>query len=187
MSTNFPFFLSRANEQLHAIRKNWYWLFGLGIALILIGILSIGYPAISTLTTVEVFGYLLLISGAIQIASAIWAIRWGGFLLHLLGGLLYLFLGAVIIERPELGAAGYTLLLAMFFVAAGLFRIVFALSAAQFRELLPPGAPTLAVDARELFARGNRRVLVEGPCPELEVEARAVHAGFWRQGYFEGE
>jgi len=36
------------------------------------------------------------------------------------------------------------------------------------------------MDARELFARGNRRVLVEGPCPELEAEARAVHAGFWR-------
>jgi hypothetical protein len=38
----------------------------------------------------------------------------------------------------------------------------------------------LARLARELFARGNRRALVEGPCPELEAEARAVHAGFWR-------
>jgi tRNA(Arg) A34 adenosine deaminase TadA len=63
---------------------------------------------------------------------------------------------------------------------AGIGRIVFALSAAQFRDLLPPGAPSLDLDARELFARGNRGVLVEGPCPELEVEARAVHAGYWR-------
>ena len=70
---------------------------------------------------------------------------------------------------------------------AGIGRIVFALSAAQFRELLPPGAPRLALDARELFARGDRRVLVEGPCPELETEARAVHAGFWRSGHFNGE
>ena len=62
---------------------------------------------------------------------------------------------------------------------AGIGRIVFASSAAQFRELLPPGAPRLELDARELFARGNRRVFVEGPCPELEAEARAVHAGFW--------
>ena len=62
---------------------------------------------------------------------------------------------------------------------AGIGRIVFALSAAQFRELLPPGAPRLALDARELFARGDRRVAVDGPCPELEAEARAVHAGFW--------
>jgi tRNA(Arg) A34 adenosine deaminase TadA len=63
---------------------------------------------------------------------------------------------------------------------AGIGRIVFALGAAQLRALLPPGAPILALHARELFARGNRRVLVEGPCPELEAEARAVHAGFWR-------
>ena len=64
---------------------------------------------------------------------------------------------------------------------AGLGRIVFALGAARFREMLPAGTPYLALDARELFARGNRRVQVEGPCPQLEAEARAVHAGFWDQ------
>lgn len=63
---------------------------------------------------------------------------------------------------------------------AGIGRIVFALGAAQFREMLPAGAPYLALDARDLFARGNRHVVVSGPCPELEAEARAVHAGFWR-------
>ncbi|MET0555879.1 MAG: nucleoside deaminase [Vicinamibacteria bacterium] len=62
---------------------------------------------------------------------------------------------------------------------AGIGRIVFALSAAQFAEMLPPDAPRLKMNARELFARGNRRVSVEGPCLELEAEARAVHAGFW--------
>lgn len=63
---------------------------------------------------------------------------------------------------------------------AGIGRIVFALSAAQLAELLPAEAPRLKLNTRELFARGNRRVSVEGPCPELEAEARAVHAGFWR-------
>jgi tRNA(Arg) A34 adenosine deaminase TadA len=63
---------------------------------------------------------------------------------------------------------------------AGIGRIVFALSAAQLAELLPPDAPRLRMNTRELFARGNRRVAVEGPCLELEAEASAVHAGFWR-------
>jgi tRNA(Arg) A34 adenosine deaminase TadA len=62
---------------------------------------------------------------------------------------------------------------------AGIGRIVFALSGARLRELLPSGAPYLALDTRELFARGNRVVRVEGPCPELEAEALAVHEGFW--------
>jgi tRNA(Arg) A34 adenosine deaminase TadA len=62
---------------------------------------------------------------------------------------------------------------------AGIGRIVFALSGARLRELLPAGAPYLALDTRELFARGNRVVRVEGPCPELEAAALAVHEGFW--------
>jgi tRNA(Arg) A34 adenosine deaminase TadA len=62
---------------------------------------------------------------------------------------------------------------------AGIGRIVFALGAAQFAEMLPPDAPRLKMNTRELLARGNRRVSVEGPCLELEAEARAVHAGFW--------
>ena len=94
---------------------------------------------------------------------------------HPFGSLLVDASGRVLAERCEhcpMSAAGTWW--------AGIGRIVFALSAAQFRELLAPGAPSLTLDARELFARGNRRVLVEGPCPELEAEARAVHAGFWR-------
>lgn len=63
---------------------------------------------------------------------------------------------------------------------AGIGRIVFALGAAQLAEMLPPDAPRLKLNTRELFARGNRRVCVEGPCLELEADARAVHAGFWR-------
>ena len=62
---------------------------------------------------------------------------------------------------------------------AGIGRIVFALSGVRLRELLPPGAPYLALDAGELFAHGNRVVRVEGPCPELEADALAVHDGFW--------
>ena len=62
---------------------------------------------------------------------------------------------------------------------AGIGRIVFALSGERLRELLPPGAPYLALGTRELFARGNRAVRVEGPCAVLEAEALAVHEGFW--------
>ena len=62
---------------------------------------------------------------------------------------------------------------------AGIGRIVFALGGARFRELLPAGAPYLALGTRELFTRGNRAVRVDGPCPELEDEAVAVHEGFW--------
>ena len=41
-----------------------------------------------------------------------------------------------------------------------------------------PANPTMALPCREVFARGQRQTIVEGPA--LEDEARAVHAGFWR-------
>lgn|SRR5262245_24586536 len=128
MSTSFPYFLSGVSKELQDLRRNWGCYLALGITLIIVGVLAIGSPVIATLVSVQIFGFLLLVGGAIEIGSAIWARGWGGFFLHLLSGFLYLFLGLVIVERPALGAAGYTLLMAMFFTAVGLFRIVFALS-----------------------------------------------------------
>jgi uncharacterized membrane protein HdeD (DUF308 family) len=128
MPTMFPFFLSDLAEEVQSLRRNWGWLLALGVLMIVVGTLAIAFPVMATLTTVEVFGYLLLIGAGVEVASGIWTRRWGGFFLHLLVGLLYLFVGLVIIERPALGAAGYTLLLAAFFFATGLVRVIFAVS-----------------------------------------------------------
>jgi uncharacterized membrane protein HdeD (DUF308 family) len=131
MSTSFPFFLSAVAEEARALRRNWGWFVALGVALFVVGLLAISYPVAATVTTVAVFGYLLLIGGMIEIASVVWARGWGGFFLHLLGGLLSLFVGVVLIDRPLIGAEVYTLLMAVFFVASGLFR-VFAAAGQRF-------------------------------------------------------
>jgi uncharacterized membrane protein HdeD (DUF308 family) len=128
MSASFPYFLSGVAEEVHNLRRNWGWFLVLGIALIAVGVLAISHPVWATFTAVEVFGFMLLFGAGVEIISGIWAGRWGGFFLHLLCGLLYLFGGAVIIERPGLGAAGFTLLLAVLFVATGLVRTVFAVT-----------------------------------------------------------
>lgn len=128
MSAGFPFFLTAATEELRALQRHWFWIVGLGAALGLVGLIAIGSPIVATLATVQIFGILLLIAAGVQAASAIWARRWQGFLLHLLIGLLYLFVGLAILDRPALGAAGYTLMLAVFFVAGGLFRIFMAVT-----------------------------------------------------------
>ncbi len=63
-------------------------------------------------------------------------------------------------------------------------RVVFALSEVQLLALTGanPENPTLSLPCREVFARGQRRVQVEGPAIELDAEAKAVHAGFWGGG-----
>lgn len=62
---------------------------------------------------------------------------------------------------------------------AGIGRLVFAVSGAQLAELVPGGVRTLRLSSREVFARGNAPVEVEGPCEELAAEAVAVFDGFW--------
>jgi tRNA(Arg) A34 adenosine deaminase TadA len=63
---------------------------------------------------------------------------------------------------------------------AGIGRIVFALSEADLYDLVGPSPEHLRLPCRHLFSHTARTVLIEGPAAELDAEARAVHAGFWR-------
>jgi tRNA(Arg) A34 adenosine deaminase TadA len=58
-------------------------------------------------------------------------------------------------------------------------RVIFALSEIALYEIVGPAPDHLLLPCREVFARSQRHVEVEGPAPELAAEARAVHEGFW--------
>jgi tRNA(Arg) A34 adenosine deaminase TadA len=60
-------------------------------------------------------------------------------------------------------------------------RVVFALSETDLYEMVGPSPEHLLLACREVFARSQRPVEVLGPVPELDVEARAVHEGFWQK------
>ncbi|PKL26738.1 MAG: hypothetical protein CVV47_02100 [Spirochaetae bacterium HGW-Spirochaetae-3] len=63
---------------------------------------------------------------------------------------------------------------------SGIGRVVYALSERALRDITgdDPENPTLDLPCREVFARGQRTVTVEGP--EGVPGASAVHEGFWR-------
>lgn len=42
-----------------------------------------------------------------------------------------------------------------------------------------PENPTLSLPCREVFARGQKRIEVIGPVPEMADEMTATHRGFW--------
>ena len=111
---------------LETLRRNWGWFLLLGIGLILLGILAIGASTVTTLVSVIFLGSLLLIGGIFQIIYSFWAHRWSGFFLSLFVGILYTLLGASFLHHPEMGALTITLLMAVFFVLAGAFRIIYA-------------------------------------------------------------
>ena len=58
-------------------------------------------------------------------------------------------------------------------------RVVYALSETALYEITGPSPDHMLLPCREVFARSQRHVEVEGPATELDVEARAIHEGFW--------
>jgi uncharacterized membrane protein HdeD (DUF308 family) len=82
-----------------------------------------------TIATVLFFGILLLIAGVVQIVHALSAMRWQGFLLHLLGGILYTAIGWLMLMDPVAGAIGLTMLLAFFFILGGIFKTTLGIQA----------------------------------------------------------
>jgi uncharacterized membrane protein HdeD (DUF308 family) len=126
MNAGFPFFLSADAREAEALRGKSIWAIVFGAILVVVGVLALCYPLLATLQSALFFGVLLLVGGGVQAATAVWARGWGGFFLHLLVGLLYLFVGALFLERPLISAIQWTLVIAVFFVASGLVRVVSA-------------------------------------------------------------
>lgn len=44
-----------------------------------------------------------------------------------------------------------------------------------------PENPTLSLPCREVFARGQRQVVVQGPVPQARQDLLGLHQGFWAQ------
>lgn len=118
---------SQRVASLENLSRNWGWFFALGIVLILLGVLAIGSANFVTEVYVRFLGILLAIAGGVQIGYAFWAHKWSGFFLSLLAGILYAVVGALFIANPTASALTLTLLLAVLYLAGGVFRIVASL------------------------------------------------------------
>lgn len=127
-----PFFHDDA-EDITGLRTNWFWFLILGVALVIIGLMAISFSFVATLAVVIVFGMLILAAGIVQIVSAFSLPKAKGMILHLLIGVLYTIVGLMLIDSPIAAAAGLTLLIAVFLMVGGVFRIAAAL-ATRFRN-----------------------------------------------------
>jgi uncharacterized membrane protein HdeD (DUF308 family) len=110
------------------LREVWVFLTGMGVALMLLGLASIGSSFIATLATVQVFGILMLLGAIFQVVTALWGRSWRGFVLHLLAGALYLIAGLFMIENPFEAALSLTFLIAVCLLVGGALRIGLAVA-----------------------------------------------------------
>ena len=111
------------------LRRYWGWYLALGIVLIVLGTIAIGSTFVMTIASVFFFGWLLIIGGIMEVIHAFWHKRWAGFFLDLLTGILYVVAGWMMVTNPAESALLLTLIIAMFLVFEGVFRVVAALAA----------------------------------------------------------
>ncbi|MCU1287251.1 MAG: hypothetical protein JWO13_3601 [Acidobacteriales bacterium] len=115
---------------LEELRHQWGWFLALGVALIFLGTVALFFVPAATVATVMVLGWLMVLSGIVETVHAFRVHRWGGFFLHLIGGVLGIAIGLIVVFHPLAGALAWTLLFASFFTVIGLFRLI---SAARIR------------------------------------------------------
>jgi uncharacterized membrane protein HdeD (DUF308 family) len=117
-------------SELDALYQYRWWFLALGIVMVVCGSIAIGWACIATVTVAAawLFGFLMLGSGIAEIINSFWIGRWSGMLAHLVLGALYTLVGFMIIDQPENAAVQLTLLIAIFLMVGGLFRIIYAIS-----------------------------------------------------------
>jgi len=113
---------------LEKIRDRWRLFVGAGIGLALLGVVAVAAATVTTVVSVLVLAWLLLFAGAAQLFHAFSHRDWSGFFVDLLLGVLYTATGVVFLLNPMSGAEVLTLVMAVFFLVGGGFRLVTAIT-----------------------------------------------------------
>jgi uncharacterized membrane protein HdeD (DUF308 family) len=110
--------------------QNWRKFLFWGIALVILGMLAISAVMLTTFISVVAVGAIILIAGAIMVVDSCthWRVKISAFLLHLMMGVLYVAAGMMILEDPLKGSISLTLLLGIFYLVIGGFRMAYAFS-----------------------------------------------------------
>jgi uncharacterized membrane protein HdeD (DUF308 family) len=118
------------------------WLALLGVVLALAGIVGLVYTGLATLTSMLLFGWLLLIGGCVGLLHAVQSRGTNFFWLGVVVAALNLAAGVVIIRRPDVAAEALTMFAALLFLTGGVFRLVGSLvvRGPQFGWTLVQGA-----------------------------------------------
>jgi uncharacterized membrane protein HdeD (DUF308 family) len=106
------------------VQRNWGWFLALGIVQIVLGMIALGEAFLMTIFSVVLLGWLLIFGGVASIVHAFMERQWGGFFIDLLVGVFYCVAGLMMVANPGEAAVTLTLVISMFLIVGGIFRIV---------------------------------------------------------------
>lgn len=107
----------------------WAWMLALGIVQIIAGGIAIAVPVVGSLAAVGIFGAVLILSAAGQLAYAFRIRSWPRSAWYGIGGALYAIAGLLVILYPIGGALALAIIIAALLIAEGGLRVMFAASA----------------------------------------------------------
>ncbi len=93
------------------------------ILLIILGAVAIGVPLVTASGVVIFLAWLILLAGAVLLIQAFLSNGVGGMIWKVLAAVVYLAAGAFLLTHPVMALAALTLMLAIFFVAAGIAEL----------------------------------------------------------------
>jgi uncharacterized membrane protein HdeD (DUF308 family) len=130
------------NPETARLSRDFGWLAALGVILVLAGLVGLVYTGVATLTSMILFGWLLLIGGVVGLLHAVQARGSNFFWLGVVVAALNIAAGVVVIVRPEAAAAALTMFAALLFLTGGVFRLAGSLvvRGPQFGWTLVQGA-----------------------------------------------
>ncbi len=117
-----------------ALRVHWQLFLFQGVAMVILGVIAIIWPVITTFAVDIYVGWLLLISGIVGLIALFAAEDVPAFLWTLLTAALSLIAGVLLLWKPVEGAVSLTLVLTAFFIAEGIFQIAASIS---YRKAIP--------------------------------------------------
>src|SRR3954451_1545337 len=128
----------KANEMRLGIEETiqayWGLFLAQGVIMIILGVLAVIWPQISTVAVDIYIGWMFLLSGIVGLATMFLAPSVSAFLWSLLTAALSLVVGVLLLWHPVEGTVSLTLVLIAFFIAEGVFQIAAGI---RFRDAFP--------------------------------------------------
>jgi uncharacterized membrane protein HdeD (DUF308 family) len=118
---------------LAVIQAHWKLFLFQGILMLVLGMLAVALPNISTLEIELLVGWLFIVGGFFRAATIFSKRHMPGFWWSLLSGVLAVLLGAILIARPLQGVITLTIVMTTIFVIEGVAAIFIAL---EYRRYL---------------------------------------------------
>jgi uncharacterized membrane protein HdeD (DUF308 family) len=116
------------------VHLHWQIFLTQGVVMVILGVLAVVWPQISTIAVDAYIGWLFLLSGVVGLVSMFLARNVQAFLWSLLTAALSLFVGVLLLWHPTEDAVSLTLVLIALFIVEGIFQIAASLN---YRDVFP--------------------------------------------------